>query len=138
MTPSRRMTWAVSALLVACMISSAVVLRHIDQMRPAAPIEEVLYISSPKVLKRLTLGYDGLLADIYWTRVVQYFGSKHFAGAQRYDLLAPLLEITPLWPPMMSTADPSPGHQATRPAGGGSQDGGGLTVRTAVALLVTP
>ena len=29
---------------------------------------------SPKAVKRLSLGYDGLLADIYWTRAVQYFG----------------------------------------------------------------
>jgi tetratricopeptide (TPR) repeat protein len=54
----------------------------------------VLYISSPKVLKRLSLGYEGLLADIYWTRAVQYFGGKHHSGAQHYDLLAPLLDIT--------------------------------------------
>jgi len=53
-----------------------------------------LFVTSPKVLKRASLGYDGLLADIYWTRVVQYFGFRHHNHAQSYDLLAPLLEIT--------------------------------------------
>src|SRR5581483_1793122 len=36
----------------------------------------------------------GLMADIYWTRAVQYFGGKHRAGAEEYKLLGPLLEIT--------------------------------------------
>src|SRR5204863_422459 len=49
--------------------------------------------SSPKLLKRASLGYSGLLADIYWTRAVQYYGGKH-QQAMRYDLLWPLLNIT--------------------------------------------
>ena len=69
-----------------------------------ATLEEVLYISSPKALKRLSLGYNGLLADIYWTRAVQYFGNKHHDGAQRYDLLAPLLEITTTLDPHLLVA----------------------------------
>ena len=32
---------------------------------------------SPRVLRRMSLGYTGLLADIYWTRAVQYFGEQH-------------------------------------------------------------
>ena len=119
---SRRITWAVSSLLVACMLSSAVVLHHIDQLRPAAPIEEALYISSPKVLKRLSLGYDGLLADIYWTRVVQYFGSKHFAGAQHYDLLAPLLTLTTALDPHLIVAyEFGANFLAPKPPGGAGQ-----------------
>ena len=31
----------------------------------------------PKALRRMSLGYTGLLADIYWTRAVQYFGYQH-------------------------------------------------------------
>lgn len=54
----------------------------------------MLYISSPTVLRHLSLGYEGLLADIYWTRVVQYFGGKHSRGEGSYQLLWPLLEIT--------------------------------------------
>jgi tetratricopeptide (TPR) repeat protein len=80
------------------------VLRQLDQMRSAATLEEVLYISSPKVLKRLSMGYDGLLADVYWTRAVQYFGRKHYAGTRRYDLLAPLLEITTALDPHLIVA----------------------------------
>jgi len=67
-------------------------------------LPEFLYVSSPKTLKLLSLGYNGLLADVYWTRAVQYFGSKHYAGAQHYDLLAPLLEITTALDPHLTIA----------------------------------
>jgi tetratricopeptide (TPR) repeat protein len=54
----------------------------------------MLYVSSPKFLKRASLGFDGLLADIYWTRAVQYFGGMHHTGGGTYRLLWPLLNIT--------------------------------------------
>src|SRR3989304_8376641 len=40
-------------------------------------IEETLYFSS-SALKRLSLGYKELLADIYWMRALQYFGGRRF------------------------------------------------------------
>jgi hypothetical protein len=94
MRASRRVTIIFSILLIACMTGSVLLLQRLDQLRTGAALEEILYISSPKLLKRMSLGYDGLLADIYWTRAVQYFGGKHHEGAEHYDLLAPLLEIT--------------------------------------------
>jgi hypothetical protein len=104
MKPSRQITLVASALLVVCMSASVLLLRQLDRTRSGATLQEVLYISSPKALKLLSLGYDGLLADIYWTRAVQYFGGKHYAGAQRYDLLAPLLEITTTLDPHLTVA----------------------------------
>jgi len=104
MKPSRQITLVASTLLLACMLASILLLRKVDRLRSGATLQEVLYISSPKALKRLSLGYDGLLADIYWTRAVQYFGSKHFAESQHYDLLAPLLEITTALDPHLTVA----------------------------------
>jgi hypothetical protein len=104
MKASRQTTVTASALLVLCLLGSALTLRRVDQLRAGATLEEVLYISSPTVLKRLSLGYTGLLADVYWTRAVQYFGSKHHAGAMHYDLLAPLLEITTELDPQLVVA----------------------------------
>jgi len=104
MSGSRRVTVAASSLLIACLLSSVFLLRQVDQMRTGATLQEVLYITSPKMLKRLSLGYDGLLADIYWTRAVQYFGSHHQAGANHYALLAPLLEITTALDPHLLVA----------------------------------
>jgi len=120
---SRRITVIASVLLLVCLGGSVLLLRRLDQIRSSATLEEVLYIPSPKALKRMSLGYEGLLADIYWTRAVQYFGTKFHAGAQHYDLLAPLLEITTNLDPHLLVAyqyggnflSPSPPHGAGVP-----------------------
>jgi len=85
-----------AALLLAALFTASVFsLQKVEALRgKEATLEEVLYLPSAKTLKRLSLGYTGLLADIYWTRAVQYFGSKHGQHSTRYDLLDPLLEIT--------------------------------------------
>ena len=74
--------------------ASTLLVRRIDQVRGDTVLQEMLYIPSPKVVKRLSLGYSGLLADVYWTRVVQYFGAKHKAKSKHYLILEPLLEMT--------------------------------------------
>jgi len=104
MSPSWRITITASVLLVACLTGSVLLLRGIDRERSAATLEEVLYISSPTLLKRMSLGYDGLLADVYWTRAVQYFGDKLIRGSEHFDLLAPLLEITTTLDPHLLVA----------------------------------
>jgi hypothetical protein len=91
---SRRVTDAAALLLLLSMAVSVLLVRQVDQLRAGATLQEVLYVSSPKLLKRLSLGYDGLVADVYWTRAVQYYGSMHHAGGGNYELLAPLLDIT--------------------------------------------
>lgn len=76
--------------------------RWIDQITPREVIgDETLYLSGATV-KKMSLGLEGLAADIYWIRTVQYFGRKLLekkrpgsSGASRdirMDLLAPLLE----------------------------------------------
>jgi hypothetical protein len=104
MKASRQVTIVFSLLLVGCVGGSVLLLRRLDKLRTGATLEEVLYISSPKALKKMSLGYDGLLADIYWTRTVQYFGSKHHDGSKSFNLLAPLLEITTTLDPHLLVA----------------------------------
>jgi tetratricopeptide (TPR) repeat protein len=95
MKTHRRFTVVIALLLVAFFTASALTLRKIESLRgKEATLEEVLYVPSSKALKRMSLGYSALLADIYWTRAVQYFGNKHIQQSTRYDLLAPLLDIT--------------------------------------------
>jgi tetratricopeptide (TPR) repeat protein len=95
MSGSRKVTVTTSLVLLFSMASSIFLLKRLDQSRTTATLDEVLYLNSPKWVKRLSLGYTGLLADIYWTRAVQYFGGKHVtAAAKDYRLLYPLLEIT--------------------------------------------
>ena len=104
MTVSRRITVGASIVLMLSMVATIILLRRLDQVRTQATLQEVLYISSPKLVKRLSLGYEGILADIYWTRAVQYFGSKHHAGGGDYKLLGPLLEITTTLDPHLVVA----------------------------------
>jgi tetratricopeptide (TPR) repeat protein len=94
MIRSRQVMASAGALLLLCMAGSVLLLRRVDQVRSGATLEEILYISSPKFLRRLSLGYSGLLADIYWTRAVQYYGGLHHTGGGRYELLWPLLNLT--------------------------------------------
>jgi len=69
--------------------------RRIDAERASITEErdEVL-LRSPKLVKAMSLEYAPLLADIYWTRVVQYYGNKHLRGQANLDLLWPLLDIS--------------------------------------------
>ena len=94
MTRSQKITAVACAILLASLAAAAMLVHALDEARPDARLQEVLYVSSPKLLKRLSLGYEGLLADIYWTRVVQYFGGVHARGGGEYKLLWPLLNIT--------------------------------------------
>ncbi len=94
MTSRQRTTVFAAACLTVSMAASVLTLRRIDDLRPAESTEDSLYISSANFVKRASLGFDGLMACIYWTRVVQYFGHRHHEHATTYNELAPLLEIT--------------------------------------------
>jgi tetratricopeptide (TPR) repeat protein len=100
----RRTTVFAAATLLISMAASILLLHRVDEIRPRANIEDVLYISSPKMVKRASLGFEGLMACIYWTRTVQYFGHRHFLRSRSYNELAPLLEITTALDPRMIPA----------------------------------
>lgn len=93
MTSQKRTTIVAAACLVVSMAACILLLHHIDEIRPQAAVEDALYINSPKVIKRASLGFGGLMACVYWTRAVQYFGSRHARHELTYNELAPLLEI---------------------------------------------
>jgi hypothetical protein len=56
--------------------------------------QDELVLRSPKLVKLLSLEYAPLMADVYWTRTVQYYGVEHAKHSMRYELLWPLLDIT--------------------------------------------
>jgi hypothetical protein len=67
--------------------------------------EEVLYLWSGTQVKRLFPGFEGLAADVYWLRTVQYFGGERlFAASKRFELLRPLIEITTTLDPRLEVA----------------------------------
>jgi hypothetical protein len=77
---------------------------HIDrQTQSAVPGREELLLRSGTLVKKLSLGYDSLLADIYWTRAVQYYGTRVGTRNQDFELLWPLLDLaTKLDPQLMA------------------------------------
>jgi tetratricopeptide (TPR) repeat protein len=58
------------------------------------------------VVTRLALSYRAVLSDIYWIRVVQYYGGTRLSQAanKSYDLLYPLLDLTTALDPQFSIA----------------------------------
>lgn len=94
MIPAR--PWLPAVLLMGLLGGFAVVRlqQRIDQsLADYRTEQQLLYLSSGDWIKRLSLGYDGLLACIYWTRAVQHYGREHIIQGQ-YKLLYPLLDIT--------------------------------------------
>ena len=66
---------------------------------------EVLYLWSGPQVRRLADGFANLLADIYWLRTVQYFGTQRaFAERSNFALLRPLVDITTSLDPRMEIA----------------------------------
>jgi hypothetical protein len=104
MNSRRRTTILAASCLALSMTGSILLLRNIDRIRPQASIDDVLYLSSPKMIKRASLGFDGLMACIYWTRTVQYFGHRHFNREHSYHELGALLEITTTLDPQLFPA----------------------------------
>jgi len=122
MTTAQRTTITASVCLVVSLTACVLLLRHLDQIRPKATIEDVLYISSPKVIHDASLGFDGLMACLYWTRTVQYFGHRHYNLEGSYNELAPLLEITTtLDPHMLPAYQFGASFLAPKPPGGAGQ-----------------
>jgi hypothetical protein len=81
-------------------------LQHsIDTQRTAMHQEaDDLGLRSGKLLKAMSLEYTPLMADIYWTRVVQYYGDKSARHDANVELLWPLLDITTTLDPNLVVA----------------------------------
>jgi len=63
--------------------------------------DDQLMLRSSKLVKGLSLEYAPLVADIYWTRVVQYFGNKQAENQVDLRLLWPLLDVTSVLDPQL-------------------------------------
>jgi hypothetical protein len=81
-------------------------LQHqIDGQRAALYQEKNdLVLRSGPMLKLISLEYAPLVADLYWTRAVQYYGDKHRRGDADIQLLWPLLDIATTLDPKLIVA----------------------------------
>lgn len=100
-------------------------LQHsIDAQRGALHQEQDdLALRSAKMVKEISLEYAPLMADVYWTRVVQYYGEKSARHERNVDLLWPMLDIATTLDPNLIVAyrfgatflSERPPHGAGRP-----------------------
>lgn len=99
----RTRTIALGLVVVIGMTCAALLVRRIDTLRPPDDpnaIDESLYVNG-KTARRISLGFNGLAADWYWMRSLQYVGRKIIndndvpidnLGLLNLKLLAPLLD----------------------------------------------
>jgi hypothetical protein len=100
-----RVPWVTLAGIVLLFGAITVLEGHIDaERRDFAAHKEELLLSSPAAIQKLSLGYDSLLADIYWTRAVQYYGSRLSERSQDFELLWPLLNVATTLDPKLIVA----------------------------------
>jgi hypothetical protein len=110
-----------AAVVVVLLISSAAGVQAYREVRyPPRPVtEDRLYVTSGTALRRLTIGFHSLAADIYWIRAIQYYGGTKLrltgqpgqpAPAGRadahhdYSLLYPMLDLTTTLDPRFNIA----------------------------------
>jgi len=79
---------------------------------PYVPPNPTMWVQSGPLASRLALGFDSLVADIYWMRAVIYYGGKRqltgeqaaAAQASNFDLLHPLLQLVTTLDPHFKVA----------------------------------
>lgn len=108
MSDSRRVRPLAFSLALATLVAAFVALEFWrDRVYgEPAPSDSVLYVKSGEALRRLSLSFSPLLADVYWVRAVQYYGGTRLSASstKRYDLLYPLLDITTSLDPRFNIA----------------------------------
>ena len=99
----RNRTIALGLVVVIGIVCAALLVRRLDTLRPPEDpnaIDESLYVNG-KTARRISLGFNGLAADWYWMRSLQYVGRKIIndndvqldnLGLLNLKLLAPLLD----------------------------------------------
>src|SRR5271165_5120371 len=129
MSATRRVNQIAAAILFFSLAGAMATLYVVDHQRHDSIAQEALYVSSPRVLRRMSLGHTGLLADIYWTRAVQYFGDQHHHDSGDFRLLAPLLEVTTeLDPRLMPAYEFGANFLAPKPPNGAGLPGAAVSL----------
>lgn len=98
---------AVFATTLALLTASSVWLQAVrDRRYGDVRVEErLLYVPSGRVIEKLSLSFDAIVADAYWIRAIQHYGGDRLSDrVQRFELLYPLLDITTTLDPRFSIA----------------------------------
>jgi hypothetical protein len=103
-SPTPYTLWFVLVWLAAAAMIKPVQDHVASRLSLDATIADQVYFTSPQVVQKLSLGYESLLADIYWLHAIQYYGRRDEADRRtvRYKNLGLLLDMaTTLDPDMM-------------------------------------
>lgn len=100
-----RPLWTALVAIPFLFVAIATLQQRIDaETRPPDNQKEELLLPSGALLKKLSMGYDSLFADLYWTRTIQYYGERVGTRHANFDLLYPLLDVTTTLDPNMIAA----------------------------------
>lgn len=123
--------------LLVGLLAIAPLQRHIDGILGEFREQEAVLLSwSGPTMKKLVPGFEGPVADLFWLRTVQYYGGQRvFAAGKKFDLVAPLVDVTVTLDPRMEVAyrlgaiflSESP------PAGAGRPEEGAKLMRRGIA-----
>lgn len=93
MAPANTLLYAGLAALMAMSVTIQVVRDR--GWQPYQPPGGLLWIRSGDVAQRLALGFDNLVADVYWIRAVVYFGGQRrtATASRNFEQLYPLLDL---------------------------------------------
>jgi hypothetical protein len=102
--PSNARLLAALPLLIAAAIGLQVV-RDRDR-HSFEPPAGMLWFRSGEAVRRMALGYESVLADLYWMRAVVYYGGQRLltASPPNYDLLYSLLDLVTTLDPRFNIA----------------------------------
>src|SRR5688572_18545810 len=106
------------ALIAALLLLAVMLQRAREALVPAqAASADVLYVTSGNAVRRMSVAYQALAADLYWIRAIQHFGGTRrqvftpeapggvaASGGQPYALLYPLLDLTTTLDPRFNIA----------------------------------
>lgn len=106
MTKSRSIAAVVLAIVAFASAIGLQVFRDRHYAEQARETERLLYIRSARNAQRASLAFQSVAADIYWIRAIQHYGGDRLSPKRqhRYELLAPLLDLTTALDPYFTIA----------------------------------
>jgi hypothetical protein len=93
--------------IIAVLLAAAIAVQAIRDRgwQPYEPESAILWLRSGEAAKRLSLGFDTIVSDVYWIRAVIYYGGRRSAETRRtYDQLFPLLDLVTSLDPQFKVA----------------------------------
>lgn len=83
------------AVAVLLAVAVGIQVRRDRTVQAAELPPSMLWVTSGQAMKRLSLGYAPLVADVYWMRAVVYYGGQRLAPVEtrNFDRLFPMLDL---------------------------------------------